>query len=471
MNKPHVLLITCDEMRLDTIGCYGGKAVKTPHIDSLAERGTRFDNAYTVSPVCLPARCSILTGLYPHHSGAYSNFRKCALDGGIPNLFNQLHLGGYKNGMIGKCHFAPVPYSQTRADVTLPYDEFKDYYVSLGIDELILQDDKQVSVWFYDDYSKALDKEGYLKPYRDTLWDKSNRKVFPFPAPDAWHPDAWVGNQAADYIEKLDADNPSFTWVSFSGPHYPFDTPASYQSRVDESALPGKDIMPGELDSESRIHHESYYGKGRIDGCHAAEGRACVNYTDEYWLELQKQYYANVALIDDKVGDILSKARERFGDNLLVVFTVDHGEMLGHHGLWGKHDCAYDDVWHIPFIAAGPGFGNEPSAAKVNSNDIMPTFLNAAGIPLPPVDGRDLKAQMKTGGYEYLFCESEGFIAITDGRFKYIHVQDGRVVDELLDTQTDPGERVNQLSNKAYASDLARLTMKMVEHMMDKVLP
>ena len=150
-NRPSIVLITCDELNKDVLSCFGGRTISTPCIDSIAQNGTTYENCYTASPWCLPARCSILTGLYPHNSGAYSNFRKCALDQGITNLFGSLKEGGYHTAVFGKCHFAPVPYSETRPDKTLPYDEFKEYYMSLGMDHLELDNDKQVSVWFYDD--------------------------------------------------------------------------------------------------------------------------------------------------------------------------------------------------------------------------------------------------------------------------------------------------------------------------------
>ena len=468
----HILLITCDELRRDALDCYGGQAVQTPHLNALAARGVRFDNCYTVSPLCLPARCAILTGQYPHRSGAYSNFRKCALDRGIPNLFGQMHTAGYQNAVIGKCHFAPVPYSQTRADRTLPYDEFAQYYRSLGIDHLDLQDDKQVSVWFYDDYSKELEAHGYLKAYRDATWNREYGKVFPFPGPEEWHPDAWVGGKTVRYLKGADPKKPTFTWVSFSGPHYPFDAPASYRDRVDTSKLPGKDIMPEELSGPGRIHHDSYWGNGRADGAGQAKDRACVNFSDEYWHELQWQYYANVELIDEKVGEILAAAEAAFGDDLLVLFTADHGEMLGHHGIWGKHDCAYDDVWRIPLLMRQPGVEALVSDAIVNLLDILPTCLAAAGAPPIPCDGRDLKEQMKSGGYDYTFAESEGFMAVTDGKQKLVHVQKASgIFDEFLDREKDPGERRSLIHEAGCEKDVARLRGKIIEHMMPALLP
>ena len=179
--QPPIVLITADELIREALGCYGNRTIATPNIDRLATDGLKFERAYTVSPWCLPARCSMLTGLLPHNSGAYSNFRKCSLDTGVPNLYTELRSLGYTTAHIGKCHYAPVPYDEKRPDRTLPYDEFRDYYLRLGMDHLDLQDDKQVSVWFYDDYAKELDEAEYLDAYREATWaHTANGRVFPF---------------------------------------------------------------------------------------------------------------------------------------------------------------------------------------------------------------------------------------------------------------------------------------------------
>lgn len=472
MERPAILLITCDELNKSVLGCYGGRAVSTPHIDSLARTGTDYERCYTASPWCLPARCSILTGQYPHNSGAYSNFRKCALDTGISNLFQSLREGGYHTSVFGKCHFAPVPYSETRPDVTLPYDEFRAYYESLGIDHLDLEDDKQVSVWFYDDYSKELDKAGLLKDYRDAVWSDSLQKVFPFPGPTEWHPDAWVGRKAVEYIDSYGEDKPLFAWVSFSGPHYTFDAPAEYLEQVDTSRLPERKLREGELDGKDRIHHDSYFGgpNANADGCGPARDRACRNYSDEYWDRLRTSYCANVKLIDDQVGRILEAARRRYGSNLLVIFTADHGEMLGNHGIWGKHNCAYEQVWRIPLMISYPGEQTPQKDDRlVNSTDLLPTCLGAAGIAVPPCDGRNLRD--RSWERPYTFAEGEGYLAVTDGTCKYVHVQKGSEQGrELLDLEQDPDEFENRIGRMEYQEKLAELRNQVIAHLLPSVL-
>lgn len=473
MRQPAIILISCDELRRDTLSFYGNQAIATPNIDGLAKDSYVYDECHTVSPWCLPARCSILTGLYPHRSGAYSNFRKCPLDGNIKNLFKELKAGGYRTSLFGKCHFAPVPYGDTKPDRTLPYDEFRDYYVSLGLDHLDLEDDKQVSVWFFDDYSKELEKAGLLKAYRDKVWDRSLQKVFPFPNPVEWHPDFWVGEKAVSYIRNA-GDKPLFAWVSFSGPHYPFDAPAPYLDRVDKGKLWPMKLKEGELADPGRIQHKSFYGGGNIDGAGQAPGRACVNFTADYWERLRVNYNANVALIDDEVGKILEAVKQRYGDNALIIFTADHGEMLGNHGIWGKHNCGYDEVWRIPLFVKHPGGEgkNTRLSCLANLTDLLPTCLDAAGLPPVECDGESLLKNDGRCTRDLSFGEGEGYLAVTDGRYKYIHIQKKEEkYRELLDRAADPEEFTNFAADPSYAGTLSRLKERVIEHFMPKVLP
>lgn len=472
--RPAIILITCDELKKDTLSCYGNRAIQTGNIDRLCAGGTDYENCYTASPWCLPARCSILTGLYPHNSGAYSNFRKCPLDTGLPNLFTELKRQGYRTALYGKCHFAPVPYDETRPDRTLPYDTFKAYYESLGIDRLVLEDDKQVSVWFYDDYSKEMEQKKALKPYRDAVWDEEKKKVFHFPGEREDHPDEWVGQKAAEYIRSWkDEEAPQFLWVSFSGPHYPFDAPEEYWKQVDKSKLTPMVRKEGELSGRDRIQHKSYYGGGNIDGCGMAPGHACKNYTEQYWEDLRVSYNANVKLIDDQVGAIVRAAEELYGDRALILFTADHGEMLGDHGVWGKHNCGYEEVWHIPLIVRYPGQKKKEIRRElVNSTDLFPTCLEAAGGSFTSGDGCSLTDTETLGQREYTFAEGEGYLAVTDGVCKYIHVQkEGEFFREFLDLRADPHEFENRIDREESQRDLARLEGKLLEHIIPKVLP
>jgi arylsulfatase len=472
-SQPHIVLITTDELRKDALSCYGNQVIETPNLDQLAQQGIQFNRAYTNSPWCLPSRCSLATGLYPHNNGSYSNFRDIPLDAGIPNIYSTLKDAGYNTAHIGKCHYAPVPYSQTQPDKTLPYEKFRDYYLTLGIDHLDLQDDKQVSVWFYDDYAQELDDAGYLKAYRDATWDKSNRKVFGFPGPAEWHPDSWVGRKAVEYVDNYQDQDPLFMWVSFSGPHYPFDAPAQYYDRVDMSA-DRRIYDEHEFDDPSRIHSATYHGQptGAIDGMGVAPDRATKNYTEAYWQDLRRSYFANVAQIDDYVGRILKSVEAQFGDNVLIIFTADHGEMLGNHGLWGKNNCAFEDVWNIPLIARYPRV-NTPhvSEEKVMLVDILPTCLKVAGTDYTFCDGLPLHERIESGGADYVFAEGEGFLAVSDGTHKLVRVTQGdRLHTELIDLESDSHEFVNRIADPSVRSHRVRLQNQQIDLLMQHSL-
>jgi arylsulfatase A-like enzyme len=476
-HQPHILLITADELRKDALSCYGARAFETPHLDALARTGTRFENAYTASPLCLPSRCAILTGLYPHRSGAYSNFRPCPLNPQLPNLYNRLRSAGYTTAHVGKCHYSPAPYDRTRPDATIDRENVKEFYLSLGLDHLDLQNGKMNSVWFWNDYSRELDAAGCLAEYRRLAADKlGNGRVFPFPGPDEWHPDAWVGRKAVEYIEADAGGGPQFLWVSFSGPHYPFDAPESYTSRVDMEKVGLGVFKEGEWDDPRKIQSPAYLGGGEkmtlAEGKNAAPGFACRNFSDDYWRRLRRAYFANVVLIDDWIGRILARARASWGDDLLVLFTSDHGDMLGNHRLWGKNSCTYEDILRVPLIVRFPG-GARPgrSDARVVLTDILPTCLGAAGVEPPEVDGRDLALSVEDGGCRYIFSEAEGLATVSDGRFKYVHcTQRGGLLAEAYDLERDPFEFENVIDDPRCAADVSRLRSELVGFFMKDLL-
>ncbi len=471
-----IILITTDEQRFDTLSAYGCEAVDTPNIDRIGEQGARFDNAYTASPWCLPSRCSILTGCYPHRHGAYSNFRKVPLDPGIPNLYSSAKKAGYKTTHFGKCHYEPVRYGTFSPDATDECPETREYYLSLGIDHLALQDDKNVSIWQYDDYSRELDGAGFLDAYRAEAWNRKDGGVFKFPGPKEWHPDHWVGRKAARYIDAWKGEENLFAWISFSGPHYPIDPPDQYLDRVRMDKLPPIESREGEWEDNGRIHYTSFNGKGGIDGCGYNEENACSAYDESYWTKMRQYYMANVALIDDQVGLIMESLERKFGDDVLVIFTSDHGDMLGNHGLWGKNNCGYDEVLKVPFLVKGledkgiKGIFTE----RIQTIDILPTISEMMGSESLQVDGSSLQKIVAKGGYEYTLAEGEGFYCIGDGRFRLIQAtvkQSEKTVREFLDLENDPHGYVNLIEDPDSAKDISRLQNALLEIYTQQLLP
>ncbi|MBP3333104.1 MAG: sulfatase-like hydrolase/transferase [Clostridia bacterium] len=471
MSRPNILLITTDEQHLRTLSCYGTKTETTPSIDALAERADVYDHAYTISPVCLPARCSIMTGLYPHNSGSVSNIFGASLSTQLPNLFTELKKVGYRTSLHGKCHFIPVPYPATRPNMTLEYEHFISYYRSLGMDTLDLQDDKNNSLWYYDDYAKELARKDMLKTCRrEAHMTPSNQGCYDFPFESDMHPDAWVGNRAIEHINSASECEPNFIWVSFSGPHYPIDTPKEYTERIDPEKMDARIYRDGEWDDESKYHRRGFHGPGTTEGSGSAKDHAQKNYSEEYWQSWRRRYLGNIALIDEKVGEIIDAARAKFGDDLFIIYTTDHGEMMGNHSLWGKNGSLFEDVLRIPLIIQKPGQRSGKRIEEtVSSIDIFPTVLSAAGITdLPKCDGKPIDETVSCGGLDFIISECEDRVAIIKDKIKLEinrvslkprpDEMTGKVFYELYDLEKDPYEFENRYSDPEYADKIKELT-------------
>lgn len=451
--KPCVVLLTMDELHREALSCCGATTHRTPNIDRIASEGLRFDNAYAASPVCLPSRVSLATGLYPHHSRSISNHTGASFGMELPSVFRSFKAAGYSTSLHGKCHFIPVPYPYVSRDFTREYDPFHHYYRNLGIDQLDLQDGNEVSAWFYDDYAKDLEREGLLSRYRDLVHNKggerSRKNLFLFPGPESLHPDSWVARKAVEHLERLDSNDAHFMWVSFSGPHYPLNTPEQYLSRVDMSKDRPANCRDGEWDDPSKSNRVSFHGPGGTEGSGSAEDGAQKNFDADYWLRWRHMYYANVAQIDECIGRIVQAARAKWQDNLILVFTSDHGDMMGHHGLWGKNGAFFEDIIRVPLFIQIPGAAQGVTHSEmVSLVDVFPTVLGGAGLPSVPCDGEDLRALVERGGRPYILSETGNLLSIVRGKDKLTwHRRGNTMFKEQYDLQCDPFEFTNIYSN------------------------
>lgn len=465
--RPNILLITTDQQRHDHIGIAGMKGIATPNLDRLGTEGLHFRRAYCPAPLCTPTRVSLLTGRYPSSHYAYSigvtpdPFPSPT----IPELMGQ---HGYRTALFGKHHFVSRvdedahisgqedPGSEFYRNFNGPYVGFQEFQGSSG-HTINTQVEEHYKVWLED---QGVDYEAWFPQLRPG-YDHHRCGVWEIPT--EYHDTQWVGNLTADYMERQSGEQPWFCWASFQDPHEPFVCPEPWYSRVDESQIElFEHCREGEFDDRHPIYGGIY--EGDLSEWHDEKGVPCVQGRGAYAgceREALRATLGMIGFIDEQVGrflDVLEKTGQ--ADNTLIIFTSDHGEMHGHHGLWGKGYAAYEDCQRVPFLVWGPGLlGAKGSTdALANLVDLPRTFLSLAAIPLPQgMQGTDLSPVFKgekKSVQEETMVECRGVrnlsqrTLVTD-RYKLVVYSDG-TEPELYDLKEDPEQYRNFYGWRAY---------------------
>lgn len=425
----NLLLITADQLRFDALHCNGGKVVRTPNLDKLAARGVSFRFAYTAAPLCMPARVSWVTGRWPHQHGICGNERPPIRPEQRASCFpNLLHQAGYRTAIVGKHHFFDY-YGWNGFD----YKSLRAELAQFGFDEIVQVLDLGESEHNDDDFTAWLSQRGTLDAYRQRV--RNLRKTQPeLPLKPEETPDGWIAAQALKVLENHATQTPLFLWASFVGPHPPYVAPAEHLKRI-----AGEGLSPRETG-----------------------------------------YYAMISGIDEYVGRIV-ECLERRGmlDRTLVVFTADHGDMLGERGIWDKR-WFYEPSVKVPLIVAGPGFGRQPNRQTndkggkelVSSLDVPATLLAAAGIAPPddpiPWSGRALQQVVRhePGALrDAVFSEIGTGAMIRTAHWKmWFDNEQGGVV-ALFHLLNDPQEQTNLADDPAYRDVRAELTAKLLSWM------
>lgn len=371
---PNIVMITCDQLRKDALGCYGNEKIKTPHIDRLAKRGILFNYAFVASPVCSPNRGSIATGRYPSVHGL--RFNGMELPQTETTLMDELHSNGYLTCGVGKMHFSPQwNLEASRADPSPecainPQPEQFPWY---GFEQTMITEDNRVGP-----YAEYMKKQGL------NIWTDLHSFSYPQHAcacstyPAEHHQTNWIADRSIEMIKNRDLGKPLFLWTSFVHPHHPFNPPAPYDKMYNPDDMPLPKFDENEVDRWPRKYREKYEA---VTGTHEAIGMNRLG--DEDWKKIKAYYYGMINCIDDAIGRMLKVIDNELGlDNTIVLFTADHGEMLGDHHLMFK-STMYDEVTRIPLIAAGPGIKHNICESLVSSIDILPSLLDCAGLTIP----------------------------------------------------------------------------------------
>jgi arylsulfatase A-like enzyme len=374
-SRPNILVICTDQQRFDTLGCTGNPHVHTPTLDGLAAEGVLFERCYVQSPVCAPSRASFVTGQYPHNHGLWANGVELAAQ--HPRFSTALAGARYRCGMIGKMHLAAC--FNGRTEPRRPDDGYETY--RWAHDPSHASPDNAYHHWLErehpDVYARAL----------GTPRDGHNAGGFD-DVPAAAHYTHWVAEEAIAFLEDRDDDRPFFLWANIYDPHHPFVAPPEYLAHHDPATIPPPVTRPGEFDGKPPIQAEASRES------YAGFARGFTDYAPEEVRQAIAAYWGMIDLIDDEVGRILAALHAQgLRDDTLVIFTSDHGEMLGDHNLMLKGPMLYEPAVRVPLILRWPGHlpAGERRDEIVQWIDLTSTILDAAGLPpMPTAQGESL---------------------------------------------------------------------------------
>jgi len=460
--KPNILILMSDQHRPDALGAAGHPVVQTPHLDRLAAEGVRFARAYCQGPLCMPARASFLTERYVREHGVSDNRRELAQD--TPTFLQRMREAEYYTSCIGKMHlYTYHPALRDMRDEAPRLDR-------LGFDEPHETGGKGASAQAGNEFAHFLAERGQLDAYR--AWYRSLRgqpawAAAPFSPPLETYLDVWVGQRTVRWIEEYDRAQPWLMWAGFGGPHSPWDTPAPYAARYDGVEIPLGSTRRPELDPDSA------YG-----ALMAARLRVSDTDTlsDEAIREMRRAYYGNITLIDEQVGAIVEALRRKgVLENTWIIYTADHGEMAGDHGLLAKR-VFYEPAAGVPLIVRPPHGAETRAAADrvagtvvdalVQHLDLPATARAIAGAPhLEGSAGRSLLGYLGTGEAqrrEVAISETLGFAMFATDRYKLIVDETQGKPVQLFDLTSDPAEDHNLVQDDATAAVRERLMAEQV---------
>lgn len=428
-----------DQHRFDYLGCAGADFVRTPNIDALAARGMRFTHCTVNSPICAPSRISLATGLMAHRVAPFDN--DSYLSYRVPTYYQQLRNHGYRVGCVGKLDLGkPDGYNGRYGDRPASYswgfthpEETEGKMHAARADNprgpygFFLQE-RGLYKTFSEDYLNRFVR-GRERDYANR-WIETGSGDSPLPT-DAFE-DVYIGQRAVQWIENIPDDFPWHYFVSFVGPHDPFDPPTEYADRWRNAP------MPPAIDDN-------------VNGRPAWIRRHSTSRDPANTAMVRRQYCALIELIDDQIGQILA-ALERRGmmENTIIIFASDHGEMLGDHGMYQK-SVAYEQALRVPLIIAGPDIPTDvESDALVELFDINPTICDLAGAAqLENIDAQSLLPllQGKTREHRDATVSSMcNFRAIRTREHKFIESYNDR--NELYDLENDPDELHNLIDQQ-----------------------
>ncbi len=435
---PNIVLFLTDQLRRDALGCYGNPICKTPNLDKLAEEGIRFDQAYTNSPVCSPARASLMTGMYPHNHGVMINTHiKPAWTRGLSTdsvtFSSLLREAGYELDYAGKWHvhqeLGPEEYG------------FSRHVFERTPNEVVPRTESIIE----------FPGGNVTAAATSSMPEEANR--------------SWVvADQGISMMrERSKGDKPFFLRIDTTAPHFSNIIPEPYASMYDPASIPPWPNFDEKFEGKPSAHlrkHQEWNLQGK---------------DWDWWSQVVAKYYGDVTLMDTCVGRVLDEIKAcGIEDNTIFLFSTDHGDSMGSHKHFEKAGSMYDEVFRIPLLVRFPG---SKQSGKVVSQfvrllDLMPTFVELGGAELSqPVDGRSLvpllNGENPDDWPDSVYCESHGEVwgyssqrMVRTENWKYVYTPHD--MDELYDLKADPGEMKNLIGDSDCADVLEDMKARLI---------
>ncbi|MBO0727795.1 MAG: sulfatase-like hydrolase/transferase [Acidimicrobiaceae bacterium] len=423
---PNVLVVLLDQLRYDVVA--DPARCDTPHLDRLCGEGALFEQHYTPTGLCSPARASLMTGLYPHTHGVVNNVHgRTAVLRDLPDgdrtVGEFLTDAGYRTGYVGKWHLGMTKGATERgfAEVRFPEGEHEPS-VAVGLE----------------DYRDAM---VFTRPRHD------RGQRFPLylsdPVPQSLVPANLAFDGALDLLESYaSGTQPFFLLVSFPEPHHPTILPEEFVDRYDPASL---EPWPS--------FGDSFEGKPRTNEA-LLRHFGVAEFTWEDWAPVVARYLATVTMLDALIGRMMDELERRgWADHTMVLVTTDHGDMTGNHRQFNKGPVMYEDVYHIPLLIRTPDAQQRRVGALTTHLDLLPTIAEFTGIKLPPRSwaGQSLMPWLRgedPGWRSSLLCEYHGdefglYSQRMVRRGSHKLVYNPNDVSELYDLAVDPHELHN----------------------------
>ncbi|KAB0680644.1 choline-sulfatase [Aureimonas leprariae] len=438
MSRPNILVVVVDQLNGTLFPDGPAPFLHAPNLRGIAARAARFRNCYTASPLCAPARASLMTAQLPSRTEVYDNAAEFA--SAIPTYAHHLRRAGYRTALSGKMHFVG-PDQLHGFEERLTTDV---YPADFGWTPDYRHPETRIDWWYHN--LGSVTNAGVAEISNQLEYDD-----------EVAH---FAGAKLYDYARSRD-ERPFCLTVSFTHPHDPYVARRRFWDLYED--CPALEPAVGRLPDAAFDPHSLRLLKACNDHLY--------DITPEMVRRSRRAYFANISYIDDKVGELLRILRDcRLDENTAILFTSDHGDMLGERGLWFKMNF-FESSARVPLLIAAPGLRSGLVETPVSTLDIVPTLAEIAGLDLaavePWTDGVPLSAITRGEArpavpMEYAAEGSEApMVALREGRFKYVRCD--RDPPQLFDLDTDPHELTNLAGQPFYAEAETRLRAQAAE--------